>query len=233
MLCKENAIIRKKQTYFYFSLVYGVHTFLLFGIYMTNNTLITKMNKLAVFASGSGTNAENIIRNFQNEPLIEISCICTNKADAFVIERARNHRIPYLIFSRDDFYHRTTVTDYLEERKTNWIILAGFLWLVPHSLIDKYQGRIINIHPALLPNYGGKGMYGHHVHKAVIDAGEKESGITIHYIDHEYDRGDIIFQARCPVFAGDTAGDLAARVHDLEYEHFPRVIKETVLGHTS
>jgi phosphoribosylglycinamide formyltransferase-1 len=187
------------------------------------------MQQLAIFASGSGTNAENIIVNFQNEPLIRISCICTNRADAYVIERAKRFDIPHLVFDRDDFYHRTTVTDYLQDKGTDWIILAGFLWLVPHSLIDRYPGRIINIHPALLPKYGGKGMYGHHVHQAVIDAGETHSGITIHYIDHEYDRGNIIFQAKCPVKPGDTAESLAARIHDLEYEHFPRVIKEEVL----
>lgn len=187
------------------------------------------MKHLAIFASGSGTNAENIIINFQNEPGIRISCICTNRSDAYVIERAKKYGIPYFIFNRDDFYHRTTVVDYLLDKGTDWIILAGFLWLIPHSLIDRYPERIINIHPALLPKYGGKGMYGHHVHQAVIDSGDTHSGITIHYIDNEYDRGKIIFQAKCPVKPGDTAESLGARVHDLEYEHFPRVIKEEVL----
>jgi phosphoribosylglycinamide formyltransferase-1 len=188
------------------------------------------MKHLALFASGSGTNAENIIQQFRNEPQLNVSCVCTNRPDAYVIERAKRHGIPVLVFNRDDFYHRTTVLDYLEDRKIDWIILSGFLWLVPNSLIDKYRGRIINIHPALLPKFGGKGMYGHHVHQVVIDSGETHSGITIHYIDHEYDRGDIIFQARCPVDPGDTPESLASKVHHLEYEHFPRVIKEQVLG---
>lgn len=188
------------------------------------------MNHLAVFASGSGTNAGNIIRYFENEPEISVSCICTNRQDAFVIERAKSFHIPYLIFNRDDFYHHNTVLDYLKDKKINWIILAGFLWLVPESLIRTYPGRIINIHPALLPKHGGKGMYGNHVHQAVIDAKESHSGITIHYIDNEYDRGDIIFQAKCPVNPGDTASTLAARIHELEYEHYPKVIKEVVLS---
>jgi len=230
MLCKENAIIRKKQTNFYFSLDGRFSTILLFNIYLENNIIHSTMHRLAVFASGSGTNAENLILNFQNEPRIKVACVCTNRQDAFVIERAKKHHIPYLIFNRDDFYHHTTVIDYLEHKQTGWIILSGFLWLIPHSLIDKYPGRIINIHPALLPKYGGKGMYGHHVHQAVIDSGETHSGITIHYIDHEYDRGEIIFQARCPVLPGDTAETLASRIHDLEYKHFPEVIRETVLN---
>jgi phosphoribosylglycinamide formyltransferase-1 len=191
------------------------------------------MVKLALFASGSGSNAENIIMYFQKEPQITVSCICTNRPDAFVIERAKRFNIPYMIFNRDDFYHRETVLEYLKEREINWIILAGFLWLVPVNLMNHYAGRIINIHPALLPKFGGKGMYGHHVHQAVLDAGESFSGITIHYVDPEYDRGDIIFQAECRVEPGDTADMLAAKVHALEYEHFPRVIKETVLKQES
>jgi phosphoribosylglycinamide formyltransferase-1 len=187
------------------------------------------MQQLAIFASGSGTNAENIIVSFLNEPQIRVTCICTNRPDAYVIERAKKYEIPYLVFNRDDLYHRTTVIDYLEEKGIGWIILAGFLWLVPHSLIDRYPGRILNIHPALLPKFGGKGMYGHHVHQAVIDAGETHSGITIHTVDHEYDRGSTIFQAQCPVIPGDTADSLASRIHELEYKYYPRVIKEEVL----
>lgn len=186
------------------------------------------MPNLALFASGSGTNAENIIQYFQNEPQIMVSCICSNRSDAFVLERARRHNIPFMVFNRDDLYHRETVIEYLNDRKIDWIILAGFLWLVPAKLMDRFPGRIINIHPALLPKYGGKGMYGHHVHQAVINAGESHSGITIHYVDHEYDRGDTIFQAKCPVLAGDTAESLASRVHELEYEHYPRVIRQVV-----
>jgi phosphoribosylglycinamide formyltransferase 1 len=187
------------------------------------------MINLAIFASGSGSNAENIIQFFQNDPGIEVSCICTNRSDAFVIERVKRYHIPFLVFSRDDFYHHHSVLEYLKKYQVDWIILAGFLWLVPSELIDRYPGRIINIHPALLPKFGGKGMYGHHVHKAVIDAKEALSGITIHYVDHEYDQGDIIFQAKCPVEPSDTPESLAARIHDLEYEYFPKVIREEVL----
>jgi phosphoribosylglycinamide formyltransferase-1 len=189
------------------------------------------MINLAIFASGSGSNAENIIEYFRNEPQIKVSCICANRPDAFVIERAKRHNIPFLIFNRDDFYHRTTVVDYLKNKQIDWIILAGFLWLVPGDLMKAYPRRIINIHPALLPKFGGKGMYGHHVHQAVIDAGESHSGITIHYVDPEYDNGDIIFQAKCGVKPDDTPESLAERVHALEYEHFPGVIKETIMTH--
>jgi phosphoribosylglycinamide formyltransferase-1 len=189
-----------------------------------------KTVNLALFASGSGTNAENIITCFRNEPQISVSCICTNRPDAFVIERAKKNNVPFLVFNRDDLYHRDTVLEYLKQREIDWIVLAGFLWLVPANLMQHYPRRIINIHPALLPNYGGKGMYGHHVHEAVIAAKEKFSGITIHFVDPEYDRGDTIFQAKCPVEPGDTADSLASRVHALEYEYFPKVIKDTVLN---
>jgi len=188
------------------------------------------METLGVFASGSGSNAENIIKYFQNKPGIRVSCICTNNPDAFVIQRAKSLHIPLLVFSREDFYHTEKVVNYLNENKITWIVLAGFLWLVPGYLIDRFPNRIINIHPALLPKYGGKGMYGQHVHKAVIDNGETFSGITIHYVNHEYDRGSIIFQAQCLVEADDTPDSLAERVHRLEYEHFPVVIEREVLG---
>ncbi len=187
------------------------------------------MHHLAIFASGSGTNAENIALKLRNEPQIKVSCICTNRPDALVIERSKKLGIPYLVFNRDDFYHRSTVIDHLIDLQVEWIILAGFLWLVPNTLINAFPGKIINIHPALLPAYGGKGMYGHHVHKSVIEAGEKWSGITIHYIDNEYDRGNIIFQAKCPVLPDDTPDSLASRIHQLEYEHYPEVIKQVVL----
>jgi len=186
------------------------------------------MPRLAIFASGSGTNAENIIQYFQNKPQIRVSCICTNRADAYVTERARKYDIPVLVFTRQDFYESEKVLDYLEENKIDWIILAGFLWLIPARLIDRYASRIINIHPALLPKYGGKGMYGASVHRAVIENREKQSGITIHYVNKEYDKGNIIFQVACPVDPDDTPDTLASRVHALEYAHFPRVIEEIV-----
>ncbi len=188
------------------------------------------MHRLAIFASGSGTNAENIIRYFQNKPQIKVSCICTNRADAYVTERVRPYNIPVLVFSRQDFYETEKILDYLKENKIDWIILAGFLWLIPANLIDRYASRIINIHPALLPKYGGKGMYGSSVHKAVIENHEKQSGITIHFVNNEYDKGNIIFQVTCDIDPADTPDTLASRVHALEYEHFPRVIEEVIQG---
>ena len=190
------------------------------------------MYKLAIFASGSGSNAENIIKHFQNKQQIKVSCICTNRADAFVVERAKLYNIPVFIFGRDDFYIQPKVLNYLNENKIDWVILAGFLWLVPDNLIDRFPNRIINIHPALLPKFGGKGMYGHHVHQSVIDQKETVSGISIHYVNHEYDQGSIIYQAKCPVDPSDTAESLAIKVHQLEYEHFPRVIEQEVLKGT-
>jgi phosphoribosylglycinamide formyltransferase-1 len=188
------------------------------------------MRRLAIFASGSGTNAENIIRYFQNKPQIKVSCICTNRADAYVAERVRPYNIPVLVFSRQDFYESEKILDYLKENKIDWIILAGFLWLIPANLIDRFPSRIINIHPALLPKYGGKGMYGASVHKAVIENQEKQSGITIHFVNKEYDKGNIIFQAACDIDPADTSDTLASRVHALEYEHFPRVIEKVIEG---
>ena len=188
------------------------------------------MTRLAIFASGSGTNAENIIKYFQNRSGISISCVCTNRPDAGVIERAQRHHIPVLVFTREDLYQNGRVLTYLNQNMIDWIILAGFLWLVPAALIDRYPSKIINIHPALLPQYGGKGMYGERVHRAVLENSEKKSGITIHFVNREYDKGSIIFQATCEVDPADTSESLATRVHKLEYEHFPRVIEEAVLG---
>jgi phosphoribosylglycinamide formyltransferase-1 len=189
------------------------------------------MHNLAIFASGSGSNAENIIRHFQNEPQIRVSCVCTNRRDAYVIERVAPYKIPVLIFTRSDLYESENVLKYLITKEIDWIILAGFLWLVPVNLIDQFPGRIINIHPALLPKYGGKGMYGHHVHQAVIDQRESVSGISIHYVNREYDKGSIIYQTTCNVAPDETADSLAVKVHLLEHEHFPKVIKEVVLRH--
>ena len=187
------------------------------------------MTRLAIFASGSGTNAENIIRYFQNKPWISITCVCTNRPDAYVIERVKKYKIPVLVFSREGFYQTQEVLDYLKQKGTNWIILAGFLWLIPGNLIECYPEKIINIHPALLPKFGGKGMYGPRVHEAVINSRETHSGITIHYVNPEYDEGSIIFQATCPVNPDETPESLADRVHELEYLHYPRIIEQEVL----
>jgi len=183
------------------------------------------MKKIAIFASGSGTNAENIANFFMGREDIIINLILTNKKDAFVIRRAEKLAIPAMIFNRSDFYEDGIVLKRLIEEKTDLIVLAGFLWLIPRDLLEEFEGRIINIHPALLPKYGGKGMYGGRVHQAVRDSGDTESGITIHHVNEVYDDGEIIFQARCPVVTDDTPETIAQKVHKLEHEYFPKVIE--------
>jgi phosphoribosylglycinamide formyltransferase-1 len=189
-----------------------------------------KKNKIAIFASGSGTNAENISRFFNNHPGIEVCLFLTNKPDAQVNQRAIRLGIPCYVFNREDFYNSNAVLDELAKYQVNFIVLAGFLWLIPLNLIKNYPQKIINIHPALLPKYGGKGMYGDKVHQSVIENHEKESGISIHFVNEEYDAGDIIFQAKCTVEANDTAESLAHKVHELEYEHFPGVIESVLIN---
>lgn len=186
------------------------------------------MTNIAIFASGSGTNAQRIVEYFSTRKDITIKLILVNRADAFVLERAKKLGVPSLIFGRSEFYDSDAILQRLMEEQIDWVILAGFLWKVPDSLLAKFPHRIINIHPALLPAYGGRGMYGHHVHQAVIDHQEKESGITIHFVNDQYDAGAIIFQAKCPVRENDTPDTLAARIHELEYNYFPVVIEQTI-----
>ena len=185
------------------------------------------MKNLVIFASGSGSNAENIIRYFATKPDFCVKKIYCNVPGAYVLERARQLQVPACVFTREEFRNPDKLLRRLQDEGTDFIVLAGFLWLVPPCITAAYPNRIVNIHPALLPAYGGKGMYGHHVHEAVLAAGEQQSGITIHYVNDRYDSGDIIFQATCPVLPDDTPNTLAARVHELEYRHFPRVIEET------
>lgn len=184
--------------------------------------------RLAILGSGNGTNAQQISEYFAGRTDVQVACIIYNKRDAYIAQRAKNLGIEARYFGRADFYDNGAVLNYLREKQIDWVILAGFLWLVPTTILDAYPNRIINIHPALLPKYGGRGMYGHHVHEAVVAAGEHESGITIHIVDNNYDRGTTLFQARCTVTADDTADTLAAKIHLLEKEHFPRVIDETI-----
>ena len=186
------------------------------------------MIHIAILASGSGSNAENIADYFSGSDDIQVSLIISNSRDAYVHERASKLGIPSCTFSREAFGEGTPVLKKLREYNTDFIVLAGFLLKVSQPLLDAYPGRIVNIHPALLPGYGGRGMYGDKVHRSVIDAGEKVSGITIHYVNEHYDEGNIIFQATCEVEAGDTPDDLARKVHALEYAHFPRVIASLV-----
>lgn len=185
-----------------------------------------KKTNIAIFASGSGTNAERIMRSFKKHSFIKIVCLFSNNPAAYALERATKFKIPACVFDKDIFYNSDKIADKLKNYDVSLIVLAGFLWLIPEQLIKAYPNKIINIHPALLPRYGGKGMYGLRVHKAVIESGDKQSGITIHYVDSEYDKGKIIFQAKCPVKADDTPEVLAERVHQLEYKHYAEVIEE-------
>jgi len=182
--------------------------------------------KIALFASGSGSNAENIIRYFSQSSTLTFPLIVSNKSDAFVHQRAILLNVPSVTCSREDFADGIQILNLLKQYEIDCIVLAGFLLKIPRALIEAFPKRIINIHPALLPKYGGKGMYGHHVHEAVANSGDTQSGITIHYVNENYDEGNIIFQATCPVLATDTADLIARKVHALEYEHFPRVIGE-------
>lgn len=184
------------------------------------------MRNIAIFASGSGTNAENIIKYFSNKKTGRISLVLSNKPQAMVLKRAEALHVKNIYFDHNDFYVNGKVLGYLSEYKIDFIVLAGFLWLVPDEILAVYPRRIVNIHPALLPSYGGKGMYGEAVHKAVIGAREPESGITIHYVDDHYDEGDVIFQARCSIEPGDTAESLASKVHRLEYLYYPEIIED-------
>ena len=183
---------------------------------------------VAIFASGAGSNAQKIIDHFKGSDHIKISLIVCNKPGAGVIDIARDNGIEVLMIDKDRFYNGDAYGPLLKEKHIDWIILAGFLWKVPATLVKHWPVRIINIHPALLPKFGGKGMYGQKVHAAVVAAGEKESGITIHYVDEVYDNGKIIFQDTCPVTADDNAGSLAEKIHVLEHTHFATVIEQEI-----
>lgn len=187
------------------------------------------MKNIAIFASGSGTNAENIARYFSKSETIKVAVVLSNNRSVGVHARVNALGIPSFVFSREEFTEGKPVLDKLAAYGVDFIVLAGFMNKISDALLKAFPDKIINIHPALLPAYGGRGMYGHHVHEAVLAAGEKESGITIHYINERYDEGDIIFQATCPVLPADTPDALAARVHALEYAYYPRVIEETAL----
>ena len=183
---------------------------------------------IAIFGSGNGSNAQHISEYFANNNKVNISTFIANKKDAYIIERAQKLGIPCRIFNRNDFYYTNNVVDYLKEMEIDIIVLAGFLWLMPENILQAYPQRIINIHPALLPLYGGKGMYGMNVHQAVIDNKEVESGITIHFVNDKYDEGTTIFQAKCNITPKDTAETLAQKIHLLEYEHFPKTIENVI-----
>ncbi|MBO6067861.1 MAG: phosphoribosylglycinamide formyltransferase [Bacteroidales bacterium] len=192
------------------------------------------MRNLAIFASGSGTNAENLIRYFSDHPEFRVAVVLCNKPDAFVLERARRLEVPSVVFNRSQLVCEGETTEegkpsvmaILKQYDAFALILAGFLMRIPPHMIEAWPRRIINIHPALLPKYGGKGMHGMHVHEAVVAAKEMESGITIHLVDEEYDHGKALFQAKCEVLPCDTAHDVAAKIHLLEQEYFPTVVDD-------
>ncbi len=188
------------------------------------------MKKIVIFASGNGSNAQRIAEVFSTIHDLSVVRIYCNKPQAYVIERAKNLKIPSMVFNRDDFYTSLKVLDQLQHDSPDLIVLAGFLWLIPANITEAYKDRIINIHPALLPSYGGKGMYGMKVHNAVIANKEKESGITIHLVNEKYDDGDILFQAKCAVSESDTPESLAQKIHTLEYENFPAEIESYLRG---
>lgn len=188
------------------------------------------MKRIAIFASGAGSNAKKIIAHFKNSPHVQVALVVSNKSKAGVLTIANEAGVPILLIERNLFFESDHYVNFLKEQQIDWIILAGFLWKIPARILAGWGGRIINVHPALLPNYGGKGMYGEAVHKAVLEAGDKESGITIHYVDEQYDHGAIIYQATCPVLVDDTPATLATRIHTLEHAHYPRVIEEIVVA---
>ena len=180
---------------------------------------------IAIFASGEGSNAQNIIEYFKDSDKIKVALVVSNKKDANVLKKADSADIPTLVINREDFYSTDNTIEYLKQIGIEWVILAGFLWMVPDNLIKQYPNHIINIHPSLLPKFGGKGMYGMNVHKAVIEAKEQESGITIHHVNEKYDDGEIIAQYKCVINKGDTPETLSEKIRALEHQYYPKVIE--------
>jgi len=185
------------------------------------------MKRIAIFASGSGTNAQKIIEYFLTSKEVVVDSLWSNNENAYALIRAEKLGIETITFDSDEFYRSNEILDRLYDHRIDMIVLAGFLWLVPRNLTELFM--VVNIHPALLPKYGGKGMYGMNVHQAVLASKDKESGITIHQVNQDFDKGKIIFQATCPILPVDTPETLASRIHELEYQHYPRVIEEILL----
>ncbi len=187
------------------------------------------MKRIAIFASGSGSNAERITTYFEDNEQVEITLFLTNNAKAGVIDRARRLNIPVVVFNKNLFYESEKIIQLLQKQQIDLVVLAGFMMLIPKAMVGAFPQKIVNIHPALLPKFGGKGMYGHFVHEAVVAAGDDESGITIHYVNENYDEGAIIFQAKCEVSNIDTADDIALKVQQLEHRYYPEIIKKIIL----
>src|SRR5471030_554248 len=191
----------------------------------TRKTITSMKKRIAIFASGSGSNAQKIMEHFKRNSEAEVVLVLTNNPQAYVLQRADNFEIPSHIFTRQEFYESDDVIRLLKNLQVDLIVLAGFLWLVPDSLLKAFPNKIINLHPALLPKYGGKGMYGDHIHKAVLAAQEEESGITIHFANQNFDEGEILHQSRFKIEAGDTLEVIKFKIQQLEHHHFPRVIE--------
>lgn len=187
------------------------------------------MHSLILFASGRGSNVQAVVDHFRGRGDVQVALIITNKADAGVIGIAEKEGIPWQLITRKQLAESEFLSQ-LSAIQPSLVVLAGFLLKIPAEFIEQFRGKIINVHPALLPLYGGKGMWGHHVHNAVLEAGDKNSGITVHYVDEEYDHGDTILQARCPVEVGDTHESLAQRIHKLEHFYFPRCVEFLLQG---
>ena len=183
------------------------------------------MKRIVIFASGSGTNAENLIKFFHNSDNVSVIQVLTNNPHAKVLDRCKRLSVSALSFNKTAFTKTDDVLNILKASKPDLIVLAGFLWKFPENILNAFPKKVINIHPALLPKYGGKGMYGMHVHEAVSANKEKETGITIHYVNEHYDEGTIIFQAKCSVLPTDSATNIADKIHELEMEHFPKVVE--------
>ena len=197
---------------------------------MTSNSISEENKKIriAVFASGSGSNAERFFEHFKHSSIAEIALVCSNRTDAYVLERARRYNIPTYTFTNKQLQDSQDVLEKLQQEAIDFVVLAGFLRLIPAYLIEAFPNRIVNIHPALLPKWGGKGMWGQHVHMAVVEAKEKESGITVHYVNGRYDEGDIIYQASCLLSAEDSPEAVAAKVQVLEHIHYPAVVEQLI-----
>ena len=206
-------------------------TFVIYFILLLENLIVILMKKrIVIFASGSGTNTENIIKYFKQSKIGEVVLVLSNKKSAKVLEKAKNHNIKSLYFNKENLFSEKGILKTLQETKPDLIVLAGFLWKFPEIILKEYPNKVINIHPALLPKYGGKGMYGNYVHEAVIANKETETGITIHYVNANYDEGAVIFQKNTPLSENETTETVAEKVHTLEYEHFPKVIEELLIA---
>lgn len=191
-----------------------------------------KQAVIAIFASGAGSNAQKIMEHFKEHPFIKVGLLCSNKDTSGALDLAKKEGLPTLCFTRDVFYHSTTITNQLQKQGITHIVLAGFLWLIPQELIKEYNNRIINIHPSLLPRFGGKGMYGKHVHAAVKQAGENETGITIHLVNEQYDKGEILLQKKTILTGAESVEEIASKVHSLEHQFFSETIEKWIVNST-